>query len=69
MFSIRQKKHWKINTKAAEVRLQPGVGTGTHGCPCSAGQGLKPCATAWNKQCGAAGSGEQHAGLPKALWC
>ncbi len=39
------------------------------GCPCSAGRDPKPCATAWNKQCGAARNEEGHGRLPKSARC
>ena len=41
----------------------------SHGCPCSAGRDPKPCATAWNKQCGAARNEQGHGRLPKSVRC
>jgi hypothetical protein len=47
----------------------PAALTGTRGCPCSAGRDPKPCATAWNKQCGAVRNEQGHGRLPKSVRC
>ena len=38
-------------------------------CPRSAGRDPKPCATGWNKQCGAARNEQGHGRLPKSVRC
>ena len=58
---------FSTSAKAAMNRRTPKAPA--RGRPCSAGRDPKPCATAWNKQCGAARNEQGHGRLPKSVRC